>query len=54
MYQLIFLDYCMPDMDGPQVAVEIRKRFQQRGFKIPYICCCTANTAATFKQMALT
>ncbi len=25
MYKIILLDYSMPEMDGPQVAVEIRR-----------------------------
>ena len=25
MYNLIFLDFSMPDMDGPEVCIEIRK-----------------------------
>ena len=28
MYKIILLDYSMPEMDGPQVATEIRKIFQ--------------------------
>ena len=28
MYKIILLDYSMPEMDGPQVATEIRRIFQ--------------------------
>ena len=29
MYKLFLLDYSMPEMDGPQVAIEIRKILQE-------------------------
>ena len=56
MYKVILLDYSMPEMDGPQVAVEIRKMFNesilidQSRHKSPYICCCTAYIEASFKR----
>ena len=28
MYRIILLDYSMPEMDGPQVATEIRRLFK--------------------------
>ena len=28
MYKIILLDYSMPEMDGPQVATEIRRIFK--------------------------
>ena len=57
MYGVILLDYSMPEMDGPQVALEIRRIFDasilldQR--HLPYICCCTAYAEASFKRQAL-
>ena len=57
MYQIILLDYSMPEMDGPQVATEIRKIFQNSILlgeeRVPYICCCTAYAEASFKRQAL-
>ena len=54
MYKVILLDYSMPEMDGPQVALEIRKLFTESILldksQIPYICCCTAYAEATFKR----
>ena len=54
MYKVIFLDYSMPDMDGPKVATEIRKMVSKRlradYRKLPYICCCTAYTDASYKS----
>ena len=57
MYGVILLDYSMPEMDGPQVALEIRRIFNasilldQRD--LPYICCCTAYAEASFKRQAM-
>ena len=42
MYKLIFLDYCMQDMDGPEVALEIRRMLSEANIEQPFICCCTA------------
>ena len=57
MYKVILLDYSMPEMDGPQVAAEIRRIFQNSVLldteSVPYICCCTAYSEATFKRQAL-
>ena len=54
MYKVIFLDYSMPDMDGPKVATEIRKMVSKRlradYRQSPYICCCTAYTDASYKR----
>ena len=33
MYKLILLDYSMPGMDGPEVAVEIQKLFKQHNIR---------------------
>ena len=54
MYKVIFLDYSMPEMDGPQVASELRQIFDMTGIEVPYICCCTAYGEASFKKLALT
>ena len=42
MYKIILLDYSMPEMDGPQVAIELRQMLEEARLAIPYICCCTA------------
>jgi len=57
MYSIIFLDYSMPDMDGPQVARSIRDFLKQsQSYKFmdrePYIVCCTAYSEATFMRQA--
>ena len=33
MYKLILLDYSMPGMDGPQVAVEMQNLFKQQNIR---------------------
>ena len=54
MYKVIFLDYSMPDMDGPKVATEIikmvNKRLRSDYRQSPYICCCTAYTDSSYKR----
>ena len=54
MYKIIFLDYSMPIMDGPQVAKRMRHLCKDlEGHDAPYICCCTAYAEASFKVTAL-
>ena len=53
MYKVIFIDYSMPEMDGPQVATEVRQILDMSGLEVPYICCCTAYAEASFKNLAL-
>ena len=57
MYQVILLDYSMPDLDGPQVAQRIRQFYYDNPLltkdQVPYICCCTAYREANFKKKAM-
>ena len=53
MYKIIFLDYSMPEMDGPQVSLEINRILGEEQIMVPYICCCTAYTEASFQTRAL-
>ena len=54
MYKLVLLDYSMPDLDGPQVTIEIKNLFKQsilvQENQIPNICCCTAYAEESFKK----
>ena len=55
MYKIIFLDFSMPDIDGPQVARMIREYFKENyRFKVnePKIFCVTAFQEATFMRQA--
>ena len=44
MYQIILLDYSMPDMDGPQVAAAMTGMLKGLPpvFQKPRICCVTS------------
>ena len=57
MYKIILLDYSMPELDGPEVAMRIRRLFQSNPLleedAVPFICCCTAYDEASFKRQAL-
>ena len=48
MYKLLMLDYSMPEMDGPQVATEIRKLLSEANITQPIICCCTAYECSSY------
>lgn len=57
MYKVIMLDFSMPEMDGPQVAIEIRRMLNKSilttSSKSPFICCCTAYAEASFRGKAI-
>ena len=52
-YKLLLLDYSMPDVIGPDLAMEFQIMLQSAGVPRPYICCCTAYSAPSFKRIAL-
>ena len=52
MYKIIFLDYSMQGMDGPEVAIQIAHIVQNANLQLPTICCCTAYEGESFKQKA--
>lgn len=51
-YELIFLDYSMPLMDGPEFAVLARQLLDRENIVQPYICCCTSYTSSAFYDKA--
>ena len=57
MYEIILLDYSMPDIDGPVVATNIREMLSDcmliSADQTPFICCCTAYDERKFKKKAL-
>ena len=65
MYDLIMLDFSMPNMDGPTAATTILKavmeaqkkqlslRNSQPRIKKPFICCVTAYTDPAHQKVAL-
>ena len=53
-YQLILMDYSMPEMDGPSCVANIRKILSKLpDVKHVRICCVTAYTSDKFKDVAL-
>ena len=52
MFKLILLDYSLAEMDGPEIAREIRRLMNEKGIEQPYICCCSAYLEESFKTKA--
>ena len=52
-FRLVILDYSMPEKDGPQTAMEIRDLCEANGLPVPFICCATAYSEASFKRNAI-
>ena len=53
MYKLIMLDYCMADMQGPQVAITISALLESQNLPAPYMCCCSAYDGQTYYRAAI-
>ena len=53
MYQVVLLDFSMPEMDGPEVATKLIQTLKEANIEKPLICCCTAYAEASFKRKAL-
>mmetsp|Transcript_34845 Transcript_34845/g.45878 ORF Transcript_34845/g.45878 Transcript_34845/m.45878 type:complete len:117 (-) Transcript_34845:106-456(-) len=51
--KVLLIDFCMPGLDGPSTALEIRELCQDAGRPVPYMACCSAYTEYTFRQIAL-
>jgi len=52
MYKLIFLDFSMQGMDGPEVAQKIRFMLDEESIAQPFICCCTAYVEEQYQKEA--
>ena len=52
-YLVMFIDYSMPDLTGPELALEIRRSLKDTMIDVPYMACCTAYTDASFREAAL-
>ena len=55
MYKAIFIDFSMPDMNGPQVAQSCRELFKSsstQNLKEPLLVCFTAYGEASFMREA--
>ena len=53
LYKVMLIDYSMPGMSGPELAVKIFELADANGYETPYMCCCTAYSDQVFKQKAL-
>ena len=53
MYQLLLLDYSMPEMNGIQFMAQLKTMLADEGVEVPYVCCCTAYAEESFKNKAL-
>lgn len=53
MYRILFCDYSMPDLTGPEVTKIVLADLHKNNIRIPYICCCTAYSHQSFQQTAL-
>ena len=54
VYDLILLDFSMPQMDGPATAKAIRELLAGKMLAQPYICCCSSYSEETFVDQAYT
>ena len=52
MYKALFVDYSMPEMDGPTFTRELAKFCKFFDIEMPLVCCCTAYTEVNFKEKA--
>ena len=52
MFKIILLDYCMPEIDGPETAKMIRKYIEEEGLIQPHISCCSAYNEETYVNRA--
>ena len=52
MFKIILLDYCMPEIDGPETAQLIRAYIEQEGMIQPHMCCSSAYNESTYVSRA--
>ena len=50
IYELLLLDYSMPDLQGPEVSVTVRRELSAQAIKQPIIYCCTAYDGEDFRK----
>ena len=57
MYKVIILDFCMPGIDGPGVALAVTKLIKENELlgedQMPLFCCTTAFNDPSYKKRAL-
>mmetsp|Transcript_15819 Transcript_15819/g.21408 ORF Transcript_15819/g.21408 Transcript_15819/m.21408 type:complete len:92 (-) Transcript_15819:49-324(-) len=52
MYELIFTDFSMPGMCGPDLTKILRLLYESEDIAQPYICCISAYDDETFTESA--
>ncbi len=52
MFKIVLLDYCMPELDGPETTKHIREYISQEGLVQPHICCTSAYGESTYVNRA--
>ncbi len=52
LYDLILLDFSMPQLDGPATARLIRQMLAAKDLPQPYICCCTSYDEDSYTEQA--
>jgi len=53
MFDVVFTDYSMDGMNGPELAMRIRLLYDEfNATKQPYICCCSAYNEDSFMDAA--
>lgn len=53
MYTIMFINFSMAEMDGPQTASRLTQLLDQAKLPIPYFCCCSDFEDECFKEIAL-
>jgi len=50
---VVLLDFSMPELDGPQTAIQIRQVCDDNFVVCPWLACVTAYTEPSFQKLAL-
>ena len=50
MYELLLLDYSMPDLQGPEVSIKVRRMLRDNAIRQPIIYCCTSYDGIAFRN----
>lgn len=48
IYKVLFIDFCMSGLDGPQTAIQVKELCEDAGRQVPFMVCISAYTEASF------